>query len=206
VVALTQTGIPGHHRVSMESGPKPRRTRRRARRSALIVLIFGLALAALFAAGLFPQEFLRYALERQLQRRLGPACRVGRLRVVPALLEVRAADVQIETAALSASLPSARLDLGLASLLGGELAFQAVELREPKLKLRVGGRSTSKPSALTGSIAVAHLLITGGEITIEDPAHTLAHVTGIEARGSLGQGVLEIRAGTGIVFDAPLLG
>lgn len=167
-------------------------TRRRLRALLLALALAGLALVG---AGLFPQEPLRRLVEDRLRAALGPDLRLRRLHVVPALLRAEVEGLELRNARVEAVVPRGRLEVSLGTLLGRELVVEALEIESPRLLLRASGAGGPGAGA-PALFVVRHVAVRDAQLAIESGAGRL-ELRGLEARGSLGGGLLTLRAGSG---------
>ncbi len=168
-------------------------TRRRRLRALLLAL--ALAGLALVGAGLFPQEPLRRLVEDRLRAALGPDLRLRRLHVVPALLRAELEGLEFRDARVEAVVPRGRLEVSLGTLLGRELVVEALEIESPRLLLRTSGAG-GPGAAAPALFVVRQVAVRDAQLAIESAAGRL-ELRGLEARGSLGGGLLTLRAGSG---------
>lgn len=158
-------------------------------------------LAACLLAGLFPQEPLRWLVERRLRSTLGPKASLGALHVVPATLAVEVRDLVLDAPSFRLELPRGRVDLSAGSILSrllpgrwrGEprpFEIHALELDSPRIELRASADGTGNGESLP-AIVVEQLDLNGGTLTYSatDPAAG-AEARGVEVHGSVGHGRL----------------
>jgi outer membrane protein assembly factor BamA/autotransporter translocation and assembly factor TamB len=172
--------------------------KRRSLLAAGAVLAF---ILVVFFFGWFPQAPVRRLVEARLRSALGPRARVGAVHVVPGRLAVDVRDLAFEGPGYSVEVQRAGLVLAPATLLGHSLSVDSLVLESPRVVLRpVAPATTPAPAAapLAKPIHVRSLLVRGATLVYDDPALG-GPVTfeNVQARGSLGDGVLEVDAGGG---------
>lgn len=163
--------------------------------AALLAAAFALALG-----GFFPQRPLHGLAERRLRAAFGPGARIGSLHVLPAGLSVVVADLVLDGPGYSLEVPRASLKLSLDSLLGRALSLERAELERPRLVLRPAAATKAGPTAqaLTKPVLVRSLQVRGASLTYDDPSlGGPVTLRGIELRGGLGEGTLELRVAGG---------
>ncbi len=168
-------------------------TRRRLRGLLLALTLAGLAL---LGAGLFPQEPLRRLIEDRLRAALGPDLRLRRLHVVPALLRADVEGLEVKNAQLEVVIPRGRLQVSLGTLVGRELVVEALEIESPRLLLHAAGTGAPGGAAPATLFAVRRVAVRDAQLTFESGIGRL-ELRGLQAQGSLGGGLLTLRAGSG---------
>ena len=101
-----------------------------------VVVLLAIAVLAALAFGLFPQEPLRRLLEARLRAQFGPAARIGRLHLIPALLSVEIERLELTGAGFRLELPGARMTLAPGGLLRRRLELLTLDLEGPSLTLQ----------------------------------------------------------------------
>ena len=175
------------------------RAERSRRHSSLRRLLLGTFLAAmtvigLVAMGWFPQEPLRRLVESQLRKTIGSGSRIGRLHIVPRRLWVDVDELIVDGPAYRLEVPHARAALSWALVLGRAFSVKSLELRSPLILIRPATQTT-KSAPFNQHVFIGNLQITNGTVIYHDPTFE-GDVTlqGIDVRGPVGAGVLELAA------------
>jgi outer membrane protein assembly factor BamA/autotransporter translocation and assembly factor TamB len=177
----------------------PRFTRRRWISAVAVLAAVLLVALALLSFGVYPRETVRRLVEARVLDALGPGSRVGSLRVVPARLQAEIRDAVLVGPGYRLELPRARARLKAGALLHGAVSLRSLELEAPDMVL------TPTPAAAAGAapppelrpIHIEDLRVTKGRLVYRRPAAGELKLDGIEARGSIGGGALELTAAGG---------
>ncbi len=176
----------------------------RSSRKRRSLLAAGAVLAFILVAfffGWFPQAPVRRLVEARLRSALGPGARVGAVHVVPGRLAVDVRDLAFEGPGYSIEIQRAGLVLAPAMLLGHSLSVDSLVLESPRVVLRPVATATTPPAASAPGaqpIHVRNLSVRGATLVYDDPAlGGPLRLDNVQARGSLGDGVLEVDAGGG---------
>ena len=167
--------------------------RRRVGVTLLVACAIFFILVGLFLTGRFPQEPLRRAIESRLQRGLGAGSSVGSVRIVPGRLQFELRDLVLVGPTYKLVLPRAFVVAKLDFVLGRSLAFRVVQAESPHLTLRPSPTAQPEKPLLSQPLVIDHIEMTGGVIEYEGTADVgeLA-LRGVDARGSVGHGTLEL--------------
>ncbi len=154
-----------------------------------------LLLLLLIGFGLFPQDLLRRAVERRLQSALGPQSRLGRLHVVPALLQAELGGIDIRGPGFWLQVPRARVALTPAALLRRAPILRSLELDTPRLELWPTPRAQAEPPDALKRLRIGALDLRNATVRWRDPDSSRGAVaSGVSARGAVGAGRLELVA------------
>jgi len=160
-------------------------------------LLIAVALGCV-AFGWFPQELVRRVVEERLRAAIGPNARIAGLHVVPATLSAEILGLTLEAPGYRLEAPRARARVGFATLLGRSLFLRSFEAESPKILLRPAATGTpSEP--FKKRVFIQRLAITSATLRYHDP--TLAGdalLEGIDIRGAIGTGVLDISIKGGV--------
>jgi outer membrane protein insertion porin family len=170
----------------------------RARRVLAGLALLVLAAVVLFALGLFPQDAGRALLESRLQATVGPNARVGALSVRPGALRADAAGVVLDGPTYRVEIDRVRLAVSPASLWGRTLDLRDFEVDGVRLVLRPSSQAHAEAAPFAGPVIVRNLRVTNATVVYRDPVlEGDVVLRGVEARGGIGEGALEIRVGGG---------
>ncbi|HET8646998.1 MAG TPA: hypothetical protein VFO85_15995, partial [Vicinamibacteria bacterium] len=166
------------------------------RRAGVIVLVAGAILLILFGfflTGRFPQEPLRRALESRLQQGLGAGSSVGSVRLVPGRLQIEMRDLVLVGPTYKLVAPRVFVVAKMDFLLGRSLSFRVVQAESARLTLRPSPTAQPKKPLLAQPLMIDTLELTGATIVYEGTEDIgRVVVRGVDARGSIGHGALEI--------------
>ena len=152
-----------------------------------------LALFGLFLTGRFPQEPLRKALESRLRQGLGPGSSVGQVRIVPGRLQLEVRDLVLVGPNYRLVVPRAFVVARLAFLRGTSLSFRIVQAERPHLTLRPATGTRPKQPLLKQPLLIEYLELTDGTVVYDGgPGVGEVELRGVDARGSIGNGTLEV--------------
>lgn len=180
---------------------RPRNSKKGARlsgrrRAGVIVLVAGailLVLLGLFLTGRFPQEPLRRALESRLRQGLGAGSSIGSVHIVPGRLQVELRDVVLVGPTYRLVAPRLFLVAKMDFLLGRSLAFRVVQADAPHLTLTPSPTAQPKKPLLAQPLVIDMLELSDAVIEYEGTGDVGELVLrGVDARGSIGHGTLEI--------------
>jgi translocation and assembly module TamA len=167
--------------------------RRRAGVIVLVACAILIILIGLFLTGRFPQEPLRRAIESRLQQGLGAGSSVGSVRIVPGRLQIELRDLVIVGPTYKLVLPRAYVVAKMDFVLGRSLAFRVVQAESPHLVLRPSPTASPKKPLLSQPLIIDRIEMTDGVIEYEGTEDVGELVLrGVDARGSIGLGTLEI--------------
>jgi outer membrane protein assembly factor BamA/autotransporter translocation and assembly factor TamB len=152
----------------------------------------------LIALGLFPQEWLRSIVERQVRTALGPQSRIGRMHVVPGRLRADASDVVIEGRGFRLEIAQLRLALAWPTITGKALALRSIEAQRPVLTIWPVEplADPEPPTPLEKSVLIGDIRVTNGSLVYRDP--TMGgdwRVEGVTMTGGIGESALKLETG-----------
>ncbi|MBN2369540.1 MAG: translocation/assembly module TamB domain-containing protein [Vicinamibacteria bacterium] len=165
---------------------------RLSRRAGLITVLLLVFCLGLFSFGLFPQDPLRRLAEQRLRAAVGPRCRIGQLHVIPIRLAVSARDVVLASDGFELSIERGSAALSLDALLGRALSLRSLTLHRPLLRLNSAPASDETPPLALPPIVLKRVLVTDGRF-IYAGAKERFDLSGIEVRGGMGEGRLDVR-------------
>jgi outer membrane protein assembly factor BamA/autotransporter translocation and assembly factor TamB len=166
-------------------------------RRRVVLLCLGLLAAAFVAvlAGWFPQDVARRFVESRLQSLIGPASRLGALRVVPGRLRAEARDVVLDAKGYHLEVDRLQASLKPGDLFGPGLAVQSLRATGVRLTLRATEADDAPPPEPSVPIVVREVRLDNVSLRYEtaDPTGALV-LEGVEVEGGLGSGSLALRA------------
>ena len=171
----------------------------RKKRLAVVVLVLALAVGGLLLAGRFPQEPLRRMIEARLRQSIGANSSVGAVHIVPGRLQIELHDLVLVGPNFRLVAPRAYAVATLDFVLGRSLALRELDADAPRLSLTPADESKPKQPLLNKALIVDHLELRGGTIVYEaGPENGTVELRGVDARGSIGQGTLELAVHGGV--------
>ena len=155
-------------------------------------------LTLLLGFGAFPQEPLRRRAEARLRDAVGPASRLGGLRVTPFFLRADIRDLYLEGPGYALTVPEGRLVLAPRALVGA-LALESLEVVAPTLRLAPAApdRPADATAAPLASLEIGTVAVRDGSVLWSDPARGELEVEGVAVGGAIGSGALTIDAPRG---------
>jgi translocation and assembly module TamA len=169
------------------------------RRGIVLLACLVLLTITALALGWFPQEPLRRVVEKRIRAAVGPQARLGHLVVRPLFLEATIDDLVFPGTGYRIDVPRMRVVLSPESLLMRTLSLASLELYAPRITVQVlpGGGSSAAPAPSLPPIVARHLLVTGGTLKAVVPDEGDIVFRGIEARGGIGTGALDLSVAGG---------
>jgi outer membrane protein insertion porin family len=165
----------------------------RKKRLAVVVLVLALAMGGLLLAGRFPQEPLRRMIEARLRQSIGAESSLGSVHIVPGRLQIELHDLVLAGPNFRLEAPRAYAVATLDFVLGRSLALRELDAESPRLTLRPADETKAKQPLLTKALTIDRLELRGGTIVYEaGPETGTVELRGVDARGSIGQGTLEL--------------
>lgn len=169
---------------------------RERRRAAVIIFLAGVVLlvaVGLFLTGNFPQEPLRQTIESRLRQGLGAGSSLGSVRIVPGRLQMELRDLVLVGETYRLVVPRAFVHAKLDFLLGNGLLFNVVQAESPHLTIRPSDTPSARKPLLRQLLIIDSVELVNGTVVYEGgQAMGDLELRGVDARGKIGLGTLEV--------------